>query len=252
MKKRLLTLCCVTFLAASPAFAASPFDTTPPAPAAINIYDWYNLGEYTAAAAQFPFNQTVYQDMDDTYKKVYDLMIKAHLSDATLSAFKQWYPVLKSLPWDKDWTQWTKEQQTTWQQSPLQVAWYKGVIEDASHAVETVAFYWLGRHTLLLAWAVPIYQGWGWAEGVKNTIGYASADFTGFATDPKFQPIFSALNPDVQNAIVLIGSAKKKVAGVPDPFGKPGETGLTADDVAKIVDAAKRIRAAAQASQLTR
>lgn len=252
MKKRLFTLCCTAFIAASPAFAANPFDTTPPAPAAINIYDWYNLGEYVAAASQAPFNQTVYQQMDESYKKVYDLMIKTHVSDTTLSAFKQWYPVLKALPWDKDWTAWTKEQQTIWQQSPLQVAWYKGVMEDASHAVESLVFYWLGHHSLLLEWAVPIYQSWGWADGIKNTVNYAATDLAVFATDPKIQPIFSALTPDVQSAIVLIGSAKKKLSGVTDPFGKTSDAGLTADDVAKLVDAAKRIRAAAQANQLTK
>jgi hypothetical protein len=35
------------------------------APGAVNIYDWYNLGEYVATSSQFNFNEIVYQKMDD-------------------------------------------------------------------------------------------------------------------------------------------------------------------------------------------
>ena len=56
--------------------------------------------------------------MDDHYKKIYDLMVKAHSSDGTLKSFKQWFPDLKALPWDKDWKTWTKEQQNGWKNSP--------------------------------------------------------------------------------------------------------------------------------------
>ena len=52
--------------------------------------------------------------------------------------------------------------------------------------------------------------------------------------------------------MTFIAAAKKKVSGPPNPFDKTGQTGLTPDDISKIVDAAKQIRAAAQANQLTK
>src|SRR5260370_12748245 len=125
MKKHLLLFYVFNaiLLAASLSFAANPSGTPGPAPAAINIYDWYNLGEHVDAAGQYNFNQSVYEQMDDTYKEIYDLMVKAQLSDGTIGAFKQWYPVLKALPWDKEWQTWTKEQQNSWKNSPLRGAW---------------------------------------------------------------------------------------------------------------------------------
>jgi hypothetical protein len=254
MKKHLLLFCAfsVILIAASPSFAANPLDTTPPAPASVNIYDWYNLGEYLGAASQFNFNVVIYQQMDDHYKKVNDLMVKAHLSDRTLAAFKQWYPDLKALPWDKDWTTWTKEQQNSWKNSPLESAWYKGVRDDANHTVESLFFYFLGRHTLYLTWAVPYYQSQGWTKDANDLIATAASDFLYFSTDSTYTPIFSALTPDVQNAMTLIGTAKKKISEAPNPFENTSQAGLRPDDITKIIDAAKQIRAAAQANKLTK
>jgi hypothetical protein len=256
MKKHLLSFCALSalVLAASPSFAATnPFGPSPaPAPASINIYDWYNLGEMVAAADVGSFNYAVYAQMDETYKQIYDLMIKAQLSDGTISAFKQWYPVLKALPWDKNFQTWTKEQQAAWNNSQLSAAWYKGVSQDAHKAVESEFFYWLGNHAILLAWAVPLYQGENWSDGVKNTIKYAAQDFVAFSTDSGYSGVFAALTPDVQNAITLIAAAQSKVTPSKNPFDKGGQSGLTADDISKIVDAAKVIRAAAQANQLTK
>jgi hypothetical protein len=241
-------------LATSPSFAATnPFGTSPaPAPASINIYDWYNLGEMTAASTQLIFNFTVAEDMDDTYKQIYDLMTKTQLSDGTINAFKQWYPVLKALPWDKNFQTWTKEQQNTWNKSPLQVAWNKALHDDAAKSVETEFFYWLGYHAILVAWAVPIYQNNNWTDWVTSLIGSTAQDYAYFATDPSRSGVFGALTPDVQNAMTFIAAAKKKTSSTTSPFDKGGQSGLTADDVAKIVEAAKAIRAAAQANQLTK
>ena len=255
MKKHLLFLCAFNaiILMGSPSFAANPFGTPAPAPAAINIYDWYNLGEYVAASSEFNFNVTVYEQMDDTYKAFYDQMVKAHVSDATINAFKQWYGALKALPWDKDWSTWTKEQQNTWKSSPAATAWYKGVRDDANKAVESVFFYWTGRHILSLAWSVPYYLSQGWTNDAKDAIVSAATDFGDFSTNSGYSAIFSALTPDVQNAMTFIASAKKKASGAPNPFDKsPGQSGLSPDDMSKIVDAAKQIRAAAQGNQLTK
>jgi hypothetical protein len=255
MKKNLLFLGAFNaiILMGSPSFAANPFGTPAPAPAAINIYDWYNLGEYVAASSEFNFNVTVYEQMDDTYKAFYDQMVKAHVSDATINAFKQWYGVLKALPWDKDWSTWTKEQQNAWKSSPAATAWYKGVRDDANKAVESVFFYWTGRHILSLAWSVPYYLSQGWTNDAKDAIVSAATDFGDFSTNSSYSAIFSALTPDVQNAMTFIASAKKKASGAPNPFDKsPGQSGLSPDDMSKIVDAAKQIRAAAQANQLTK
>jgi hypothetical protein len=254
MKKHILLFCAFSavLIAASLSFAASPFDTTPPAPAAVNIYDWYNLGEYLSAASQFNFNVVIYPQMDDHYKKVNDLMVKAHLSDGTLAAFKQWYPDLKALPWDKDWITWTKEQQNSWKNSPLAGAWFNGVRDDASHSGESLFFYFLGRHTLDLAWAVPYFQSQGWTKDANAYIASAAADFLAFSTNSNYSSIFSALTPDVQNAITLIGAAKSKISGAPNPFDNTSEAGLRPDDFTKIIDAAKQIRAAAQGNKLTK
>ena len=255
MKKHLILLSAFTaiVLATSPSFASNPFGTpAAPAPSSIDIYDWYNLGEMIAAASEYSFNVSIYEQMDDTYKQIYDLMVKAHLSDGTINAFKQWYPVIRSLPWDKDWQTWTKEQQAAWQKSALSAAWLKGVGQDASKAVESVFFYWLGHHAILLAWAVPYYQSGNWADGVKNVISYASTDFLDFSTNPNYSGVFGALTPDVQSAITFVGSLKKKLSPNTNPFDKNPQGGLTSDDVAKAVDAGKAIRAAAQANQLTK
>ena len=256
MKKHLISLYAFTalILATSPSFASNPFGTpAAPAPSSIDIYDWYNLGEMIAAASEYSFNVSIYEQMDDTYKQIYDLMVKAHLSDGTINAFKQWYPVVKSLPWDKDWQTWTKEQQAAWQKSPLSAAFLKGVGQDASKAVESLFFYWLGHHAIILAWAVPYYQSGNWADGVKNVIGYASADFLDFSTNPSYSGVFGALTPDVQGAITFVGSLKKKLSTSTNPFDKnPQGGGLTSDDISKAVDAGKAIRAAAQANQLTK
>ena len=256
MKKYLLSFYAFNalLLATSPSFAATnPFGPAPaPAPASINIYDWYNLGEMVAATDVGSFNYAVYQQMDETYKQIFDLMVKVQLSDGTINAFKQWYPVLRALPWDKNFQTWTKEQQAAWNNSPLSAAWYKGVREDAHKVVESEFFYWLGDHAILLAWAVPLYQNDNWAEGVKGTIKGAAQDYAYFSTDSAFSGIFAALTPDVQGAITLIAAAQSKVNPSKNPFDKGGQPGLTADDVSKIVDAAKAIRAAAQANQLTK
>jgi hypothetical protein len=240
-------------LATSPSFAATnPFGPAAPAPASINIYDWYNLGEMTGAASQVIFNYNIYEQMDDTYKQIYDLMVKTQVGDTTINAFKQWYPVLRALPWDKNYQTWTKEQQTAWEKSPLQAAWFKGLHDDAGKSPEAEFFYWLGYHSILVAWAVPIYQSNNWNDAVTSLIGSTAQDFLFFASDSSFTGIFAALTPDVQNAMTLIGSAKKKVTPSTNPFEKGGQTGLTPDDVTKIIDAAKAIRAAAQANQLTK
>jgi hypothetical protein len=255
MKKQFLLLCAVgaILLPAPPSFAASPFGTPAPAPAAINIYDWYNLGEYVSASNQWDFNASVYDQMDDTYKQFYDVMGKAHCSDGTINAFKQWYTVVKALPWDKDWQTWTKEQQNAWKSAPARDAWQKGVYQDANKEVESVFFYTLGWDILSLAWTVSDYQNQGYDKGVKDLIANSAGDFTAFSTDAKYSGIFSALTPDVQTAMTFIAAAKKKVSGAPNPFAKSGDqAGLTADDISKIVEAAKVIRAAAQANQLTK
>ena len=254
MKKHLLLFYAVNAinLMGSPSFAANPFGTPAPAPAAINIYDWYNLGEYVAAAWEYDFNVTIYEQMDDTYKQVYDLMVKAHLSDGTINAFQQWYVVLKALPWDKDWSTWTKEQQNTWKTSPVRAAWSKGVSEDAAKSVESLFFYWLGHHILDLAWTVPYYLSQGWTDDAKGKIVSAGTDFHDFSTNSTYSAVFAALTPDVQNAMTFIAAAKNKAPGRGNPFDKTAQAGLTADDISKIVDAAKQIRAAAQANQLTK
>jgi hypothetical protein len=136
--------------------------------------------------------------------------------------------------------------------SPLRGAWFKGVSEDVNRAPESVFFYWLGHHTLNLAWAVPYYQSQGWTKDANDLIASSATDFLDFSTNTSFGAIFGALTPQVQNAITFIAAAKKKFSNPPNPFDKSGQTGLTPDDISKIVDAAKQIRAAAQANQLTK
>jgi hypothetical protein len=237
-----------TLRAADPFAAASPT----PSPASINIYDWYDLGEYIGAVSAFNFNVSVAGQMDETYKKIYDLMVKAHLSDSTIAAFKEYYPQLKKLPWDKDWETWTKAEQEVWTKSPAGTAWFKGLSDDAGHSMPATFFYWLGRHAIKVAWAVPYYQGQGWKKDVTNVLTNASSDYYDFSTNSNYGEAFKALAPDVQKAISLIAAVHARLKPkIDDPFNSGGGGDpLSDDEIAKLIEAAKQIRAAAQGQKL--
>ena len=250
MKKLLLIFLTANALCVfgSPLFAAdNPFGKTA-APASVNIYDWYNIGEFVDAMGYRRFNSSVYATMDDTYKELFDLLSKAHVSDATLGGFNEWYAIVKALPWDKpDYSTWTKKDQDTWEHSPVYGRFFDSLLEDARKNIESRFAFWLGYHTLDLVWNVPYYQQDH--EGVQKMIAGAAGDFLGFATDPDYKSVFSALKPEVQTAITFIASMTKKLPDPNNPLKK--RQGLTPDDIAKVVDAAKVIQEAAHASQLT-
>ena len=252
MRKRLLVLLAAMAvgLSVSPVFGAgNPLDNTRrAAPAAVNIYDWFKIGEYADAMGTIRFNAAVFDKMDDTYKGIYDVLTKAHVSDSTLSTFKQLCDFLKALPWDKNFQAWTKKDQETWQRFEVGGRFYTSLIADAKNSIEARFAYWLGYHALDLAWAVPYYQNNGWTDGVKSSITNAADDFIGLSTNADYKPLFTALKPEIQSAITLIAAAKNKIPGSDDPFAP--KNGLTSDDVAKIVEAAKTIRDAGERGQL--
>ena len=73
-------------------------------------------------------------------------------------------------------------------------AWLKGVKEDANRAPESVLFYWLGHHTLNLAWAVPYYQSQGWTKDLNDLILSRLANiFLYFSTNSSYSTIFPVL-----------------------------------------------------------
>ena len=257
MKKLIFLILAIatTSFSVSPLRASDPFEapSATPSPANVNIYDWYNLGELICATIEFNYNVGVYQQMDTAYKRVYDAMLKVHLSDSTIAAFKEFYAQLKKLPWDKDWPQWTKEEQDIWLSSPASLAFYKSINDEAGRSTPTLFFYWLGRQTLKAAWAIPYYQSQGWKKDVTSAMKNVSQDCYSFSTDSTYSAIFEALAQDVQKAISLMGSAYAKLKPKPeDPFSTGGAAPdpVSDDDIAKIVTAAKQIRADAQAHKL--
>ena len=224
----------------------NPFGKT--VPASVDIYDWYNIGESVNAMGATRFNHAVYPNMDETYKNISELLQKAHVSDATLRAFDDWYAIVKSLPWDKtDYSTWTKKEQDSWN-SPVWGRFFNGVVTDARKNIESQFAFILGHHTLDLVWNVPYYQKD--QEGVQKMIGRSAGDFLTFSTSSDYKTVFSTMKPEVQQAIILIASMKKKLPDPDNPLKTAGQ-GLTPDDVTKVVEAAKVIREAAQARQLT-
>ena len=224
----------------SPLFAAdNPSSGT--APASVNIYDWYKIGVYFCALA----NRSFYNTIDDTYKDISDLLTRAHVSDATLGAFNDWLGFVKSLP--KEFSTWTKEEYDTFPNSPEWHRFAESLIKDVRKAIESRFAFWLGYHTWKLVWNVPQLYA---TDAAQKAISLAADDFFNFSTHVDYKSVFSALKPEVQNAITFIASAKKKLPNPDRPVKKPGER-LTPDDVAKIVEAAKVIHEAAKAGQLT-
>jgi hypothetical protein len=260
MKNLVLIICAVTaaYFNVSSLRADNPFDTTAsptPSPASVNVYDWYALGELLGAAREFNYNLTVADQMDAAYKRIYDAMQKTHLSDSTIAAFKEWYPQLKKLPWNKDWQTWTKEEQDTWLHSPACANWFTAVSQDAKRSVATVFFYWLGRQTISAAWVVPYYESQGWKKDAIEALKNVATDCYAFSTDSTYSSIFQALAPDVQRAITVMGEASNKLKPkADDPFASGGGGGgggaLSDDEIANIVAAAKQVRAAAQGHKL--
>jgi len=227
----------------SPLFAAdNPSSGT--APASVNIYDWYKIGAYFCALA----NRRFYNTIDDTYKDISDLLTRAHVSDATLGAFNDWLGLVKSLP--KEFSTWTMEEYDTFPNSPEWQRFAESLIKDVRKAIESRCAFWLGYHTLKLVWDVPYYQELNATDAAQKAISLAADDLFNFSTNAEYKSVFSALKPEIQNAITFIASAKKKFPNPDRPVKKPGE-GLTPDDVAKIVEAAKVIHEAAKAGQLT-
>jgi hypothetical protein len=223
----------------------NPFGKT--VPASVDIYDWYNIGESVNAMSWARFNYSVYPNLDETYKKISELLKKAHVSDATLRAFDDWCANLKSLPWDKrDYSTWTKKEQDAWH-SPVSSRFFESVTTDAKKDIESFFAIWLGYRTLDLVWNVPYFKKD--VEGVQSMIGASAADFLAFSTSSDYKTVFSTMKPEVQQAIIFIASMKKKLPDPDNPLQTAGP--LTPDDLTKVVEAAKVIREAAQARQLT-
>jgi hypothetical protein len=259
MKNLVLIICAVAgaYFDAAPLRAADPFESASatPTPASINVYDWYTLGELVCAAANFNYNVTVYSQLDGAYKRIYEAMQKVHLSDSTISAFKEYYSQLKKLPFDKEWDAWTKQEQDIWLSSPAGTAWLKGIAQDAGKSMPTTFFYWLGRHTLSAAWVAPYYQSHGWKKDLIAVLTNVSTDCYAFATDSNYHAAFDALAPDVQKELTVMGAlAPRLKPKAEDPFASPGATAdpISDDDIAKVMAAAKQLRAAAQDHKLLR
>jgi hypothetical protein len=58
------------------------------------------------------------------------------------------------------------------------------------------------------------------------------------------------MKAEVQQAIIFVASIKKKIPDPDNPLDTAGQ-GLTPDDITKVIEAAKVIREAAKARQLT-
>jgi hypothetical protein len=189
-------------------------DKKPAAPAAVNIYDWFKIGEYADAIGTFRFNAAVYDKIDDTCKEIYDALAKARVSDSTLSAFTQLVGDLKAFPFDQNFQTSTKKDQETWKRFEIARPFYTNLLTDARSSIEAWFAYRLGYDALELAWDVPYYQENAWAESMKNAIRNAATDFVDLSRNADFKPLFTALDgvdDRYKFARAILGAASSRI-----------------------------------------
>ena len=125
-------------------------------PATVDVYDWFQIGEYLKACGYLPFYQSIADNLENTFTKFSDLLVKEHCSSQTLSVLKQLVEVCKTLP--------LKDPQHQWSNAELQPLWdaqgklSDAVIEDEKKTPESCVFFCLGNSALDLAWGIPLIQ----------------------------------------------------------------------------------------------
>ena len=137
---------------------------TPPEPnsssptiAPVDIYDWYQIGEYMDCIGYLRFNQAIADTLENTYDVLNQLLVKVRCSDQTLDEFKQLVGFLKSLPLKKELGKWTEQEKKKWQSGTVVSDLYFSVLADAKKQSANV-FLRLGADALELVWTIPWYQ----------------------------------------------------------------------------------------------
>jgi len=200
-------------------------------PATVDVYDWFQIGEYLKACAYLPFYQSIADNLENTFTKISDLLVKEHCSSQTLSVLKQLVEVCKTLP--------LKDPQHQWSNAELQPLWdaqgklSDAVIEDEKKTPESCVFFCLGNSALDLAWGIPLIQSN--QEMLKQRVELAGQTFATLSSAEFYKGVYGSLNPDVVHAMEVVMSVSSKAA---DPMEE-----LTDADISRAVEAGKVIRA---------
>ena len=200
-------------------------------PATVDVYDWFQIGEYLKACEYVRFYQSIADNLENTFTKFSDLLVKEHCSSQTLSVLKQLVEVCKTLP--------LKDPQHQWSNAELKPLWdaqgklYNAIIEDEKKTPESCVFFNLGSGALDLAWGIPQIQSN--QEMLKQRVESTGQTFATLSSYELYKGVYGSLNPDVVHAMEIIMSVSSKVA---DPMEE-----LTDADISRAVEAGKVIRA---------
>jgi hypothetical protein len=235
----LLSLCLTLTSIGSGSFGAqNPSDTGEKTSQVATAEDWFQIGGYLKTSEYLYFYLTIADNLEPTFAKISDLLVKEHCSSETLSALKALVDVCKTLPIKDPEHQWTDEEaQKLWgAEGKLETAIY----DDQNKAPESKFFFQLGYETLNLAWVIPLVHSN--QERVKQAIGSASKEFAALSANEAYKGVYSNLSPDVVHAMQVVMSVGSEAA---DPMGD-----LTEADVSRAVDAGKVILAQAKKHKL--
>ncbi|MBV9492287.1 MAG: hypothetical protein JO069_21545 [Verrucomicrobia bacterium] len=249
--KTLLIIGLVLTSAVARSFGAdNPFESgeSSPTPApSVDVYTWYQIGEFKRASDYMRFNQAVADNLEGTYKGFYELLVKAHCSKASLDGLKQLVALYRTLPFNKSWSEWSEKEKQTWNQPPATYEKFvKALQTDAKQAPESWFFYWLGFDGLDLAWTLPYAQQEGETQAIQNLLKRTTSDCAFLMSDNSAKGVFDALNPDAAQAIEVVASLKSKV-NADNPLANEE---LTSADVQRAVQAGQVLRKLAKEHKL--
>jgi hypothetical protein len=137
-------------------------NSSSPTPTPVDIYDWYQIGEYMDCIGNLRFYRAGADTLEeDIYNMLNQLLVKVHRSDQTLDEFKQVVGFFKSLPLKKELEKWTEQEKKKWQSGTIVSDLDLSVSADAEKQSAEVFF---GSVRALWNW-------FGQYHGIKITTG---------------------------------------------------------------------------------
>jgi hypothetical protein len=217
-------------------------NSSSPTTAPVDIYDWYQIGEYMDCIGYLRFNQAIADTLENTYDVLNQLLVKVRCSDQTLDEFKQVVGFLKSLPLKKELGKWTEQEKKKWQTGTIVSDLYFSVLADAKKQSANV-FLRLGADALELVWTIPWYRDNN--RQLKSSLFKVANEFFWIRRDSVF---FSSLNPDAADAIDVVAKLMDKLGGINSSIVPE----LTNGDVMDCIKSGRTIRSLAQQRNLLR
>jgi hypothetical protein len=220
-------------------------NSSSPTPAPVDIYDWYQIGEYMDymdCIGNLRFYRAPADTLEDTYNVLNQLLVKVHCSDQTLDEFKQVVGFFKSLPLKKELGKWTEQEKKKWQSGTIVSDLYLSVLAEAKKQSANV-FLRLGADALELAWTIPWYRDNN--RNLKSALFKVANEFSWIRRDSVF---FSSLNPDAADAIDVVAKLMDKLGGINSSIVPE----LTDGDVMDSIKSGRTIRSLAQQRNLLR